>query len=860
MGAVFRARHLESGATHAVKVIALQPGADAERALARFRREVEVLARIAPHPHVVPIHACGVDRGVSWCAMGLVPGQSLGEHLRRGALPIEAAVAVARKIADAVEHVHAHGVLHRDIKPENVIIDELGEPRLVDFGLAADARSHALTSTGQCIGTPSFMAPEQVGAADGPQGTTAATDVYGIGALLYTAVTATPPFTGDAAVHVVAQVLRAAPDPLGAAREDAPAALDAICQKALAKAPADRYPSAGALAEDLRRFAAGESISATGSRGSGIALPRSRAARLALTLLLASLVVAFASAVVILAPRESPEALLDRVEGELLRGDALEPAAREAVAGLAAGDGPFDDRAETCRLVDLLLRADPTEARHLHAASALAAHVRRHGELARDELTLAAKALHRGRRLGALAELLHGDEPIEPASFELAPDLARAIATPGDAADAVLLRAPLDAGAFAALRRASGIDDATRGRLYRRRAETLLGSERWSAALEDLAAASSFGEALPRGSLPVPFVQFFTEHFVERLEARAPAEELRTLTDVLVASGRADVLIADEVHLAFRREANAEDRTAGEGPERLLEALVVAMALRFRTRVSPEEDAELSLGADELGRIAAAERARPVGRRNVARLLVLAIRLSRVGSSKEARATFEAALEVGLDEAWFHACVAMDFRGHDQAWASAERALALDRTQPVIMRNAHVPLALSERSTDPRERVALAAEALAWHHPYAEHWRALERKKTARDPVRLTGARAIVRALTRAIVAFVEAEGDSCCSRPTSPTVDALLDEAVGLLESGAIGLDRLLQEGDRFVEPYEARADHHRRHGRREAAVADYGLAIGFIEGRWDIPEIEKRLREKRRTLDAEGDGAGGD
>ncbi len=862
MGAVYRARHLESGAIHAVKVIALQPGADAERALARFRREVEVLARIAPHPHVVPIHACGVDRGASWCAMGLVPGQSLGEHLHRGALPIEAAVAVARKIADAVEHIHAHGVLHRDIKPENVIIDELGEPRLVDFGLAADVLSATLTETGQCIGTPAFMAPEQVGAGGAGVATTPATDVYGLGALLYAALTARPPFEGGAAVHLLARVVRERPAPLTTIRPDAPAALDAICQKALAKAPEDRYPSAAALGEDLRRFAAGEPVFATGSRGSGLGIPRSRPARAAFAVLVASLALAALAALTVLRHVETADAFLDRLERTLERGDALDDDDLAALDSFPAGsqDAPLR-RAETLLLLDTLLRSDATTAEHREAASALAAQVRPDGALASGELELAARALHRAGRLGALNELLHGDEPIAAVPFELAADLARAIATArrDDGDDDVLLRAPIDDDAFAALRRAPGLDDATRGRLHLRRAGRLLDAaeSRHDAALEDLVAAWNLGVALPRESVPPEFIHFFSAHFLERLTARAPAPELRTLADVIVASGRADVLVANEVYIGFRLETRAEDARDGEGPERLLEAEVVATALRFRVR-SEEGDPDLALGGDRLAKMAAAERARPVGRRNVARLITIADRLTRVGTWEDARSAVLSALEGGIDEAWLHAPITIGYRRADlanQAWISAERAIALDHDQPPALRNARIPLLLSGKVADPRRRVELAALGLAWSHPLREIWDAHLAGKV-RPPQRLAIPLDIARSLTRAIAALLAAE-TSCCEGAVAPSIDELLDSAVEMLRGAR--MDRIAGEPVRFAESYEVRADHHRRHRRWDASLSDYEIALGFIEHRAE-PEIEARLSEKRKALLDERAAAGDD
>ncbi len=268
MGAVYRARHGQTGAEHAVKVtFTTLDSESARRRFARFRREMEVLARIAPHPGIVRIHACGEDRGRPWCAMELVAGEPLGRRLERtGPLPPEEAARVVAAVARAVEHVHAHDVVHRDLKPENVILDSrAGVPRVVDFGLAYDAFSEELTKTGELLGTPAYMAPEQVargGSAAGSGERSAEigppTDVYGLGAVLYATLTGHAPFEGGSFLEIVNALVNAAPVDPRRRQPEVPRELEAVCLRAIEKERTRRYPTAAALADDLERWLRGE--------------------------------------------------------------------------------------------------------------------------------------------------------------------------------------------------------------------------------------------------------------------------------------------------------------------------------------------------------------------------------------------------------------------------------------------------------------------------------------------------------------------------------------------------------------------------------------------------------------------------
>ncbi|MBX3466220.1 MAG: serine/threonine protein kinase [Planctomycetes bacterium] len=188
MGAVYEAVHAPSGAPRAVKL--LLGGADAE-ARERFRREAEVMATL-DHPHVARVHTADLASDPPYLVQDLLPGGSLQDRLRQGPLSPAEVLALGEKVARAVAHAHARGVLHRDLKPANVLFDDRGEPRVTDFGLSrrAGQGSVALTATGQVLGTPAYMAPEQ---ALGLREVDARSDVYGLGAVLYAALAGTSP-------------------------------------------------------------------------------------------------------------------------------------------------------------------------------------------------------------------------------------------------------------------------------------------------------------------------------------------------------------------------------------------------------------------------------------------------------------------------------------------------------------------------------------------------------------------------------------------------------------------------------------------------------------------------------------------
>jgi len=228
--------------------------------LKRFRREAEAAANL-DHPNIVPIYDVGEHEGQSSFSMKLVEGGSLAQRLPEFAGNLEAAIKLVSTVARAVHHAHQRGVLHRDLKPGNILIDAQGEPYVTDFGLAGPVEgSSELTRTGAILGTPSFMAPEQ---ASGKKGAiTTATDVHGLGTILYAVLAGKPPFQGDSVLETLEQVRERTPEP--PRRVGVPPDLDlqTICLKCLEKEPGWRYPSAAALADDLDRWARGEPIAA----------------------------------------------------------------------------------------------------------------------------------------------------------------------------------------------------------------------------------------------------------------------------------------------------------------------------------------------------------------------------------------------------------------------------------------------------------------------------------------------------------------------------------------------------------------------------------------------------------------------
>ncbi len=258
MGAVYAGRHVTTGHAVAIKTVRLER--HSEDLAARFAREAELAARLR-HPHVVPVHDLGCEGGEAFIVMDLVEGESLAARLRRaGPLAPREAVEEVLALCEGLAHAHARGVLHRDLKPDNVLLAPDGRPLLTDFGLAREvvAARERLTRTGQILGTPGFMPPEQV-RGDGEVGPAA--DVWGLGATLYALLAGQPPFRRASTLATLSAILHEAPAPLRRLRPEVDAGLEAVCLRCLARPAEERYPSAGALADDLRRWLEGDAVS-----------------------------------------------------------------------------------------------------------------------------------------------------------------------------------------------------------------------------------------------------------------------------------------------------------------------------------------------------------------------------------------------------------------------------------------------------------------------------------------------------------------------------------------------------------------------------------------------------------------------
>jgi serine/threonine protein kinase len=257
MGVVYRARQVRLNRIVALKMIlAGQFVGPAD--VQRFHTEAEAAAQL-DHPGIVPIYEVGEHEGHHFFTMGFVDGGSLATRLLVGPLAPREAALLVQQIAEAVQYAHEHGVIHRDLKPANILLDRAGQPRITDFGLAKIIHHDSgLTASGQVMGTPGYMPPEQAsGQANQVQ---EVADVYSIGAILYALLTGRPPFQADTVIDTLMQVTEREPVAPSALNAKIPNDLETICLKCLEKDRRRRYPSARELAEELQRFLEGRPI------------------------------------------------------------------------------------------------------------------------------------------------------------------------------------------------------------------------------------------------------------------------------------------------------------------------------------------------------------------------------------------------------------------------------------------------------------------------------------------------------------------------------------------------------------------------------------------------------------------------
>jgi hypothetical protein len=295
MGVVYEARQVSLNRRVALKV--LGPGLGlTPHAVQRFRREAEAAARLH-HTNIVPVYATGEQDGTHFYAMELIEGPSLNHVIRQlrtapctesasaatppGAAPtgpyvegqdtpsvvpvggsssqlssggpyFDTVARLVAEVADALEYAHRHGIIHRDIKPANLLLSPDGRLAVNDFGLARVLEEPGLTISGECVGTPAYMSPEQITAGRTPLDHR--TDIYSLGATLYELLALRPPFAGERRDQVLAQILHKEPVPPRKLNRKVPVDLETICLKCLEKDPDRRYPTAKALADDLRRY------------------------------------------------------------------------------------------------------------------------------------------------------------------------------------------------------------------------------------------------------------------------------------------------------------------------------------------------------------------------------------------------------------------------------------------------------------------------------------------------------------------------------------------------------------------------------------------------------------------------------
>jgi serine/threonine protein kinase len=259
MGVIYEARQVGLKRGVALKMMRDQAGASAQD-LARFATEAEAVARLQ-HPNIVQIYEIGAHAGRPFFSLELLTGGSLDQKLAGAPLQAASSAQLVESLARAVHYAHQHGILHRDLKPANVLLTAEGLPKIADFGLAKlTAADAGQTQSGTVLGTPSYIAPEQARGQIKDLGS--AVDIYSLGAILYETLTGRPPFRAETPLETMRQVQAEEPVSVIRLQPKAPRDLNTICMKCLQKEPHKRYSSAEALADDLRRFRAGEPIQA----------------------------------------------------------------------------------------------------------------------------------------------------------------------------------------------------------------------------------------------------------------------------------------------------------------------------------------------------------------------------------------------------------------------------------------------------------------------------------------------------------------------------------------------------------------------------------------------------------------------
>lgn len=870
MGAVYRVRHADTDEQLALKVLAdigLNIDGESDDSLVRFRREAEILARIDAHPGIVRVRNFGVDEGQPWCAMEYVEGSSLAELLRAGPLSPRRAASLLALISRAIDFVHGHGVLHRDLKPANVVIDVEGRPRILDFGLAHDAWAERLTRSGDILGTPSYMAPEQVAPGVGGRAGELGpwTDVYALGSMLYATLTGRPPFAVGNARSVMLDVVSTESRPPSQRNATVSVELDAICLRAIAKEPAHRYPSAAAFAEDLERWLAGARVSAGMSDyldrvWARLRRPASRASRtaaaafsaLSLAVLCAALLLPFPAG----SSRESE--MIDRLTILEVQIEADGRVAAPALAEIetlldAANKGRQDGLVHRLELLRLLAKlgsgADQEGEDAAEVSAAVAGLIRPGGRVDQTLLRRAQRALLQSDRLGVLNEVLHGHEPMAVSSPEVSAALARAMAAGREG-----LAVPIDDQLFTALLDAPGLTPQTRGQLLllKGRAVLVRGETFWPKAL------GCFERALHDFGVPPSAVDWpagFRDHVREQFLGAFDTDQLRTgkILDLLVRasprSGELSIALVARLQEMLREVAGSFVLGQGEVDESDMERALLFAAFLEPLGGSPVSDENIEeswggLRVPWLKARAESEMGRSPSRRNPAILLLLARFLRKLESEDLDRDTRDdlvrawtmSAAETSLDAAWFNIQVASLLESVDaegEALPYAERALELHRLRPDEQRWPLVPEIVVDILEDiwdeddvddlALERLRRAAnlivEAIRIQRAVEPRLLAI-REAGAAEPWPLARRKNIVIELDDLARQFRELEPPRCCG---------------GKGEDATV-LDRLLKAGlSAAVEPrargklHERRANHHWKHERRRESLEDMDAAVRY-------------------------------
>ncbi len=372
MGVVYKARQIKLNRLVALKMILAGAHAGADGVL-RFRAEAEAVAQLQ-HPNIVQIYEVGESEGHPYFSLEFLDGGSLEGQMKAGPLQPRRAAELIERLARGMHYAHERGIIHRDLKPANVLLTREGEPKITDFGLAKRLDSaQGQTHSGDIMGTPSYMSPEQATGRIKELGP--ATDVYALGAILYDLLTGRPPFQGATAMDTLIQVTTDEPVPPSRLQPKVPRDLETICLKCLEKSPRRRYASALELADEVGRFLRGEPVHArpVGLLGRGWRWckrePKLAVSLAAVLLLLLTVAVGATTALIQVSRARSrmEQAQRERALGQV---EALLAANPQTVPHIIEGLAPFRDVVDA-RLQELRTQADLPQAQRTRAALAL---------------------------------------------------------------------------------------------------------------------------------------------------------------------------------------------------------------------------------------------------------------------------------------------------------------------------------------------------------------------------------------------------------------------------------------------------------------------------------------------------------